>query len=153
MFHGEAERELSKWAPALCAIPSCSEDGVCVYVYPCTPQLVFAALLFLAAATLTPAQNPAPRRRWVEQLDAYGLTINEADFKANATVLAGVKQFGWQYVVIDEGGTWRTLGRQAESQKYLWDGNGILIPVPSRFPTAANGAGFKPLADWVHAQG
>jgi hypothetical protein len=25
--------------------------------------------------------------------------------------------------------------------------------VPSRFPTAANGAGFKPLADWVHAQG
>ena len=35
--------------------------------------------------------------------DAYGLTINEADFKANAAVLAGVKQFGWQYAVIDEG--------------------------------------------------
>jgi hypothetical protein len=25
--------------------------------------------------------------------------------------------------------------------------------VVSRFPTSANGAGFKPLADWVHAQG
>ena len=35
--------------------------------------------------------------------DAYGLTINEADFKANAAVLARVKQFGWQYAVIDEG--------------------------------------------------
>ena len=26
-------------------------------------------------------------------------------------------------------------------------------PMPARFPSAANGAGFKPLADWVHAQG
>ena len=35
--------------------------------------------------------------------DAYGFTINEADFKANAAVLAKFKQFGWQYAVIDEG--------------------------------------------------
>ena len=86
--------------------------------------------------------------------DAYGLTINEADFKANATVLAGVKQFGWQYVVIDEG--WyleNPLGANLEQRKYLLDANGILIPVASRFPSAAGGAGFKPLADWVHAQG
>jgi len=27
------------------------------------------------------------------------------------------------------------------------------IPVASRFPSAADGAGFKPLADWLHAQG
>ncbi len=27
------------------------------------------------------------------------------------------------------------------------------IPDPARFPSAANGAGFKPLADWLHAQG
>jgi hypothetical protein len=38
-------------------------------------------------------------------------------------------------------------------RKYLWDKNGILIPVESRFPSSAGGAGFKPLADWVHAQG
>ena len=38
-------------------------------------------------------------------------------------------------------------------KKYLLDGNGILIPVESRFPSSAGGAGFKPLADWVHAQG
>ena len=35
--------------------------------------------------------------------DAYGLTIDEADFKANATVLAGIERYGWQYAVIDEG--------------------------------------------------
>ena len=27
------------------------------------------------------------------------------------------------------------------------------MPVPDRFPSAADGAGFKPLADWVHSQG
>jgi hypothetical protein len=86
--------------------------------------------------------------------DAYGLTINEADFKANAAVLATVKQFGWQYAVIDEG--WyleNPNGGNLAERKYLLDGNGILIPVESRFPASANGAGFKPLADWVHAQG
>jgi hypothetical protein len=86
--------------------------------------------------------------------DAYGFTIDEADFKANAKVLAGVKQFGWQYMVIDEG--WymdNPFGENLEQRKYLWNGNGILIPVPNRFPSAANGAGFKPLADWLHAQG
>jgi hypothetical protein len=114
-----------------------------------------AALLFVAAATLTPAQNPAPTppMGW-NSWDAYGLTINEADFKANAAVLATVKQFGWQYAVIDEG--WyleNPNGGNLAERKYLLDGNGILIPVESRFPASANGAGFKPLADWVHAQG
>jgi len=86
--------------------------------------------------------------------DAYGFTINEADFKANASVLAGIKQFGWTYAVIDEG--WYMadpLGSNVANRKYLWDANGNLIPVESRFPSSANGAGFKPLADWVHAQG
>ena len=30
---------------------------------------------------------------------------------------------------------------------------GRLLPAPNRFPSAADGAGFKPLADYVHAQG
>jgi hypothetical protein len=115
----------------------------------------FAALVFVFASTLTSAQNPAPTppMGW-NSWDAYGFTINEADFKANAAVLAGYKQFGWQYVVIDEG--WymeNPFGRNLAERKYLLDGNGILIPVTSRFPTAAGGAGFKPLADWVHHQG
>jgi hypothetical protein len=115
----------------------------------------FAALVFVIAATLTSAQNPAPTppMGW-NSWDAYGLTINEADFKANAKVLAGFKDLGWQYAVIDEG--WymeNPFGKNLAERKYLLDANGILIPVVSRFPTAANGAGFKPLADWVHKQG
>jgi hypothetical protein len=118
-------------------------------------RLLLAALAFVFAATLTSAQNPAPTppMGW-NSWDAYGFTINEADFKANSKVLAGFKDLGWQYAVIDEG--WymeNPLGANLIEKKYLLDGNGILIPVASRFPTAADGAGFKPLADWVHHQG
>jgi len=86
--------------------------------------------------------------------DAYGMSINEADFKANVTVLAGMKQLGWQYAVVDEG--WyleEPLASGTEAQKFVYDANGRLIPALNRFPDAANGAGLKPLADWVHAQG
>ena len=99
----------------------------------------------------TPA--PSPPMGW-NSWDAYGLTIDEAGYRANATVLAGLKQYGWQYAVIDEG--WymeNPFGDKLETRKYVWDGNGILIPAVSRFPSSAEGAGFKPLAAWVHAQG
>jgi hypothetical protein len=114
---------------------------------------VFAVTAFAAASIH--AQNPAPSppMGW-NSWDAYGLTIDEADFRANATVLAGLRVYGWQYAVIDEG--WymeNPFGDKVETKKYVWDGNGILIPAVSRFPSSANGAGFKPLAAWVHAQG
>jgi len=86
--------------------------------------------------------------------DSYGFTIDEEQFKANATVMASLEQYGWKYVVIDEG--WymtNPAGRGLEDRKYVWDDNGLLIPDRARYPSAANGAGFKPLADWVHAQG
>jgi len=111
--------------------------------------------LLSAFAVSLQAQSPAPTppMGW-NSWDAYGLTIDEADFKANTTVLAGVAKYGWKYSVIDEG--WymaNTEGKTLADKKYLWDQNGLLIPVPSRFPSAANGQGFKPIADWVHAQG
>jgi len=117
------------------------------------PAAVFVLVLLLTARLS--AQNPAPSPPlgW-NSWEAYGLTINEADYRANATVLAGLRQFGWEYAVIDEG--WYMddpFAKTLETRKYLWDANGILIPVESRFPSSAGGAGFKPLADWVHAKG
>jgi hypothetical protein len=86
--------------------------------------------------------------------DAYGLTIDEADYRANATVLKGLREYGWQYAVIDEGWYMQNpFGSNLAERKYVWNGNGILIPASSRFPSSADGAGFKPLASWVHAQG
>jgi hypothetical protein len=120
-------------------------------------HLRFASALFasLLAATTAHAQTPAPTppMGW-NSWDAYGLTIDEADFKANTSVLAGLKQYGWQYAVIDEGWYMQDpFGARLEAKKYVFDGNGIQIPAANRFPSAANGAGFKPLADWVHDQG
>jgi alpha-galactosidase len=120
-------------------------------------RIFLAAVFVLAVCPVTqlPAQSvaPSPPLGW-NSWDAYGLTIDENDFRANATVLAGLRQFGWEYAVIDEG--WymeNPFGNNLEARKYLWDANGILIPTVNRFPSSANGAGFKPLADWVHSKG
>ena len=118
---------------------------------------VFTAGAFtaLAAAASAAAQRVAqtPPMGW-NSWDAFGFTINEADFKANAAVLAGLKQYGWKYAVLDEG--WymeNPLGDELETRQYRLNAHGLLVPVVSRFPSAAGGRGFKPLADWVHEQG
>jgi hypothetical protein len=119
---------------------------------------IFAAVICLlgfASVVQLRAQNlaPSPPLGW-NSWDAYGLTIDETDYRANATVLAGLREFGWEYAVIDEGWYMQDpFGATLAAKKYLWDGNGILIPAPERFPSSANGVGFKPLADWVHAKG
>jgi alpha-galactosidase len=116
-------------------------------------SLPVALLLFAVFSAQAQTLAPTPPMGW-NSWDAYGMSINEEDFKANATVLASMKQLGWQYAVIDEG--WyleEPLASGTEAQKFVYDANGRLIPALNRFPDAANGAGLKPLADWVHAQG
>ncbi len=88
--------------------------------------------------------------------DSFGTTVGEADVKANANWMASnLKPFGWQYVVVDMG--WFVSNPTAEgnspSSEYTMDEFGRYIPDPKRFPSAANGAGFKPLADYVHSLG
>ena len=119
--------------------------------------LLFGLLLAFAApgafAVLGEKLAATPPMGW-NSWDAYGLTINEADYRANTVVLAGLKQYGWEYAVIDEGWYMQDpFGGTRDARKYLWNENGLLIPVTNRFPSVANGEGFKPLADWVHAQG
>ncbi len=111
--------------------------------------------ILVCAATLLYSQNvaPTPPMGW-NSWDSYGLTINEDQFKANAQVMASLEEYGWKYAVIDEG--WYMAdptGKTLEQRHYLLNANGLLVPVADRFPSAANNAGFKPLADWVHAQG
>ena len=113
------------------------------------------AVIALTVISAAPAQTiaPTPPLGW-NSWDAYGLTISEADYRANTAVLAGLHNYGWDYSVIDEGWYMQDpFANTLDARKYLWDEHGILIPDPARFPSAANGAGFKPLADWVHAQG
>jgi len=115
--------------------------------------LLAAALLTIPAAAQQLA--PTPPMGW-NSWDAYGTTIREDEVKANADVMAAkLKQFGWQYIVVDI--QWYEPNAQAHGYRpgahLAMDGYGRLIPAPNRFPTSANGQGFKALAEYVHSQG
>src|SRR5580698_10345181 len=115
--------------------------------------LIAVALLCAAPALQAQMLAPTPPMGW-NSWDAFGFTIDESDFKANASVLATLKPFGWNYAVIDEG--WymeNPLGSKLAERRYLLDANGLLMPVAARFPSASGDRGFKPLADSVHALG
>ncbi|HTJ29220.1 MAG TPA: hypothetical protein VL346_01880 [Acidobacteriaceae bacterium] len=115
---------------------------------------LFCAFLATAAISLTAQQlAPTPPMGW-NSWDAYGLTIDESQFRANVEVLASLKQYGWQYAVIDEG--WylaNPFASKHQDQKFVYDANGRLIPAVNRFPSSKGNASLKPIADWVHSKG
>ena len=98
---------------------------------------------------------PTPPMGW-NSWDSFGPTVRENEVKANADAMAAkLAKFGWQYVVVDI--EW--FQPNARAHGYIprgavtMDSYGRFIPSPSRFPSAVNGAGFKPLADYVHSKG
>ncbi|HEY6377021.1 MAG TPA: glycoside hydrolase family 27 protein [Edaphobacter sp.] len=120
---------------------------------------ICAALVAVVLVSAVGAQEkmlaPAPPMGW-NSWDSYGLTVTEAQFRANADVVAAkLKAFGWRYVVVDEG--WYLQNPESagkpETLVYTANAQGQYSPSLNRFPSAANDAGFKPLSDAVHAQG
>lgn len=114
--------------------------------------LPLGSLDLLAQQKMPAATPPMGWNSW----DGYGTTINEDQFKANADWFAKhLKPFGWQYVVIDM--EWFVTNPKPEgnskTSKFSLDRFGRYTPAVERFPSAANGAGFKPLADYVHSLG
>ncbi len=124
-------------------------------------RLLFASLSLGACVAASPlkAQTaqlaPVPPMGW-NSWDAYGTTIKENEVKANADAMASVlKKNGWQYIVVDI--QWYEPNAQAHGYRpnaqLAMDSYGRLIPAANRFPSSANGKGFKPLADYVHSKG
>ncbi len=113
------------------------------------------SLAVAAAAQQNPALAPTPPMGW-NSWDSYGLTVTEEQFRQNMIVLsAQLKEFGWQYVVVDEG--WYLTNPEdaatPENLDYTVNPHGQYEPALNRFPSATGGAGFKPLADAVHKEG
>ena len=89
--------------------------------------------------------------------DCFSVTVTEEEVRQNADFVAKhLKKFGWEYIVVDLG--WYAPGADHTNYKnenipQLIDEFGRLIPDPEKFPSSATGAGFKPLADYVHSLG
>ncbi len=119
-------------------------------------------LAVTAFATVTSAARaadtmlaPTPPMGW-NSWDSFGPSVRENEVKANADAMAAkLARFGWQYVVVDI--EWYQPNARAHG--YIphgivtMDPYGRFIPSLNRFPSAAHGAGFKPLADYVHSKG
>jgi hypothetical protein len=99
--------------------------------------------------------------------NCFGSAVHEDEVKANAGYMAKyLKPYGWQYIVVDflwayDNPPGSNIGNPF--QKRLDDGSyipwlamdkwGRLTPNVNKFPSAFNGGGFKPLADYVHSLG
>jgi hypothetical protein len=125
-------------------------------------RTALAFSLFLAAQTFARATEPnywqwalTPPMGW-NSWDGFATTVTEEQTRAQAEFMAAnLHRHGWEYVVVDiqwyeplaNGFDYR---KGAKLEMDQW---GRLVPAPNKFPSAANGQGFKPLADYVHSLG
>ena len=88
--------------------------------------------------------------------NCYGTTVTEAEVLANAEYLAReLLPLGWDTIVVDI--QWyeptAKAGGYNNDAPVVLDAWGRQLPAENRFPSAAGGAGFGPLAAAVHALG
>jgi len=107
------------------------------------------------AAGPSVARPMTPPRGW-NSWDSYGPAVTEADVLANAHFMAEhMLAFGWDTIVVDI--QWyepdARAGGYNDDADVALDGFGRPLPTLNRFPSAADGRGFKPLADVVHSLG
>ena len=88
--------------------------------------------------------------------DCYGAAVNEEQLLGNARYMAeNLKDYGWEYVICDI----QWYEPVADSHAYhkftdlAMDEYSRLIPAVDRFPSTAEGKGFKPIADQIHEMG
>ena len=88
--------------------------------------------------------------------DCYGASVGEATLLGNARYMAeNLREYGWKYVICDI----QWYEPTADSHEYHkfteleMDEYSRLVPAVSRFPSAADGKGFGPIAQQIHDMG
>ncbi|HSB29859.1 MAG TPA: glycoside hydrolase family 27 protein [Pyrinomonadaceae bacterium] len=125
--------------------------------------LYFLAAIMFVGHSLTATANAqiharnvaaTPPMGW-NSWDSYGRTLNEDTIRANALWMAqNLKQYGWEYVVVDEGWYLANLNANDVSNvRFEMDSYGRYIPVPARFPSTGSTKSFRPLANYLHSLG
>lgn len=92
--------------------------------------------------------------------DYYDTTVTEKEIRKNADYMAAnLKQYGWEYVVIDIEWYSNDAGTLRDQFQYIpfgddeMDAYGRLQPAPGRFPSSAGQKGFTLLAEYIHSLG
>jgi hypothetical protein len=98
---------------------------------------------------------PTPPMGW-NSWDCFATTVTEAQARAQADVMREkLAAYGWKLITVDI--QWyepnATGFDYRKGAKLDMDGYGRLIPSTNKFPSAVEGNGFKPLADYVHSLG
>ena len=121
--------------------------------------LWMAVLVFGSSRNATwgeePVPAPTPPMGW-NSWDAYGESVKESDIRASAEWMAkNLKPFGWEYVVVDSGWyvTNHSAGFNAQNADFSLDAFGRYTPAANTIPSAKEGTGFRPLAEYVHSLG
>ena len=95
-----------------------------------------------------------PPMGW-NSFDCYDQAVTEEEALGNAEYMARhLHRHGYEYIVID--GMWYDPMSAAWGRSdvpLVIDEYGRYQPCPVKFPSSAGGAGFKPIADKVHALG
>lgn len=128
-------------------------------------KTIVGLILMVAAIGICAAQGvkkdfhqwaATPPMGW-NSWDCFGPTVVESEVKANADYMAKyLKQYGWNYIVVDIRwyvGNDKAHGYNETNPDYVLDSFGRFMPAINRFPSAAGGKGFKPLADYIHSKG
>lgn len=127
------------------------------------PMVEMTFLFFIILITTASAQTkdfhnwaPTPPMGW-NSWDCFGPTVVENEVKANADYMAKeLKPVGWEYIIVDIRwyvGNDKAHGYNETDPDYVLDEYGRFQPAINRFPSAAGGKGFKPLADYIHKKG
>ena len=135
-----------------------------LFSVPASVLLVSATVLGSGgSANAVPAKAPADFHDWAatppmgwNSWDCFATTVTEEQTKAQADFMAAkLKRHGWQYIVVDI--QWYEPNAKDHGYRkdavLVMDAYGRLQPAQNRFPSAADGKGFKALSSYVHDLG
>ncbi len=122
----------------------------------------FVAAALIGISQVSAQENPSywkfapkPPLGW-NSWDVFGTTVTEKQVKEQADAMsANLLSSGYQYLTVDI--QWYEPESQGHSYNpkaiLTMDEYGRLTPGLKKFPSAVDGKGFKPLADYVHSKG